>query len=64
MTDNHPIAQPPELTKRLIEIFGLHNLALILEAYTIIQARNGHGEIQLVIYDGKCKGVEVKNKLR
>lgn len=64
MTPANRINNSPNIVRRLIDIFNLRNLALILEAYDMIQARSGHGEIILVIYDGKCKGVEEKTKLR
>ena len=64
MSDNHIIERPPEVVERLVEIFGADKLALVLKDYALIQAMSGHGEINLVIYDGKCKGVEVTLKQR
>ena len=63
MTANLSIAAPP-VTERLLEIFGAEKLALILKDYDLILRESGHGEINLVIYDGKCKGVEVTLKQR
>jgi hypothetical protein len=64
MTDNQDITAPP-VTERLIAIFGSDTLALILEAYEMIRERTGgHGEIKIVLYDGKCVGVWETTKLK
>lgn len=62
MTANSTVKPP--VAERLTEILGPHNLALILEAYELIRCKSGHGEIKLVIYDGKITGVWETTKLR
>jgi hypothetical protein len=53
-----------EILLRLARVFGCAILGLVLRSYDQICAEQGHGEIVILIKNGKAVGVNYTPKLR
>ena len=58
------IADPQQLLRRLVEIFGAEHLAQMVYSYDLLKRENGYGGIEVVFSDSRPQNVKAVISLR